>query len=467
MNPIQRLGRSIRSLATRAVNYFGKSGGGFFSALSFLSGSNRNWSKEAGPRYDNSAVFAAYQYLQRKITGEPRLIVQKQVVQKDGTAKWVESPHELPRVVRKGSIMSGDMLISGAILSLIVSGDGYWIKDRLPNGRVAGFVYVPHWQMKPVRDRPSPFGDRFNDGTSLVTFYEFRNPDGTLIPFRVEDVVHFKWGIDPARPEHGLSPIFASLRGIVTDNTAATLGAALLDNAGIPGVAISPKNDAGDQTLTDKQREELNTKFARRISGDMAGTPFIAPFPVDFTLIGHSPDKLVLKETRAMARAEILAPLGIDPMVLGFPSEQKTYSNFEEALRAGWRSACKPVLRLISETLDEQVYQVDYLPSAASGDATTRVYWDLSEVPEEQDDKYKEAEMVREDWKASGIKLRQYQEARGYEVDTANGEKYYNDMKPMQEKVVTDPAAVKKALTMAAREKVPLMKEYEATMEGE
>ncbi len=461
MKPILR---SLRGLAARAVNYFGKGGGGFFSsAFRLLSGSNRDWSKDAGPRYDNSAVFSVIQYLTRQITGEPRLIVQKQRMTNQGKAEWTEdASHELPRLVKRGTIMGSDQLLGGLIVSAVVSGDGYWIKDRALNGKLTGFIFVPHWQMAPIRNRPSPFGDRMADGTHLVTFYEFKNPDGTKIPFSVEDVVHFRWGVDPARPEHGLSPLFAALREIVTDNEAATLGAALLANAGIPGVAISPKEKVEDD-LTPEQREQLNTKFARRVTGDQAGTPFIAPFPCDYTVIGFSPDKLVLDKTRAMAVTRILAPFGIDPMVLGFPSEQKTYSNFEEALEHAWRSACKPLLRLIAEALYEQVLLVDF-PVNADG---CRVYWDLSEVPEEQDDIDKEADRLRKLFMADAITRSDLRAGLGYDVDAARDDVFYSAQKPVATPVpANDPAAVKKALASAARASIPALKAAEALIDA-
>lgn len=462
MTPIKSFKRSIASLASRAVNFFGKSGTGFFSsAFTFLSGSNRNWNQEAGPRYDNSAVFAAIQYLTRQITGDPRFIVQRQTTGKNGKTEWSETQHKLPTILKRGSVMSEDQLIAGAIISMVAAGNGYWVKDRGMRGEVIGFVYVPHWQMSAVRDRPSPFGDRLNDGTHLVTFYEFRNPDGTRIPLRVDDVIHFRWGMDPARPESGLAPIFAALREIVTDNDAATLGAALLANAGIPGVAISPKADTQGPDLTPEQRTDLNTKFARRISGDMAGTPFIAPFPCDFTVIGFSPDKLTLGATRSLAVTRIFGPLGIDPMVCGFPSEQKTYSNFEEALRAAWRSGCKPVLRLLSEAIDSQCLQTDFL----SDPDQMRAYWDLSEVNEEQDDKFKVAELLLEEWKGDAITREMYLQARGYDSDTTRDDVFYSHSKPVQEKVVTDPKAIKKALMSRAALSAGKLEAAEAVME--
>lgn len=402
------------------------------SAVSWLSGSGRNWNKEAGPRYDNSAVFAVIQYLSNQISGDPRLVVQRQVVKPNGKTEWADDGmHELPLILKAG-LMSDDSLYAGLILSLVTYGNGYWVKNRSLSGKLIEFLYVPHWAMQPVRDRTSPFGDRAADGTHLVTFYEYRAPDGALIPFKVEDVVHFRWGIDPAAPERGLSPIFAALREIVADNEAATLAAALLANAGIPGVAISPKAEVSND-LTPEQRAELNAKFQRRVSGDMAGTPFIAPFPCDFTVIGFSPDKLVLEKTRALSVTRILSPFQIDAMVLGFPSDQKTYSNYEEAERAAWRKACKPLARLIAETLYHQVLLTDY-----KQDAAKRVYWDFSEVAEEQVDINAEAERLRKLFMADAILRSDLRSALGYDVDDTRDGVFYSQQKPQS----PDPAPV-------------------------
>ncbi|TXH54532.1 MAG: phage portal protein, partial [Desulfurellales bacterium] len=431
----------------------------FYAGLSILSGSNRNWIKEAGPRYDNSAVFAVIQFLTRQVTSEPRFIVERQRAN-NGKTEWVEDiQHELPKILRRGPIMTSDQLIGGAILSLVVNGNAYWVKDRLISGKLTGFVYVSHWRMEAVRDRNSPFGDRFADGTNLVTFYEYTNPDGNKIPFRVEDIVHFRWPVpDPVRPEYGLSPIFAALREIVTDNEAATLSAALLKNAGIPGVAMSPKEGSSIAMLSDPdQRKDLNTKFARRISGDMAGAPFIAPGPMEFTVIGFSPDKLVLKDTRSLAVTRIFSPFGIDPMVCGFPSEQKTYSNFEEALRHAWRSGSRPVCRLIAETIHEQVLAVDYPQDAE----TARAYWDLSEVPEEQDDKYKVADMVRKDWMADGITRAEFRLSRGFDVEESRDKVFYSEVKAANAPKPADNSVVQKALAARAKRAIPVLQSIE------
>jgi HK97 family phage portal protein len=412
---------TLSRIVQRVAAIFGKTGGGLYSSFSLLSSSQRDWNREAGPRYDNSAVAAIIQYLTRQITGDPRLVVQQQR-RVNSKTEWVETQHPMPGLLAQGPL-TDDQTLGGVILSLVVSGNAYLVKSRNTIGRVEALLYVPHWSVRAISNQDSPFGDRRADGTNLITYYEYTSPDGLRMPFRVDDIVHFRWGVDPKMPQYGMSPLVAVLREIVTDNQAATLGAALLANAGIPGVAISPKTEVSTD-LTPEQREALNEKFRRRVTGDMAGAPFIAPFPVDYTLIGFSPDKLVLGQTRALATSRICSPFGIDPMVLGLPSEQKTYSNYEEAARAAWRGACKPLLRLISDTLYNQVLIVDY-----PLDAALRVYWDLSEVAEEQENINQEAERLRTLFLADAITRSDLRAALGYEVDDRRDNVFYSQQR--------------------------------------
>lgn len=412
---------ALSRIVQRVAAIFGRTSGGLFSSLSMLSSSQRDWNREAGARYDNSAVAAIIQYLTRQITGDPRLVVQSQM-RVNGKIEWAETQHPMPGLLNNGPLTDGQTL-GGVILSLVVSGNAYLIKSRNPIGRVEGLLYVPHWSVRAINNQDSPFGDRRADGTHLVTYYEYTSPDGARIPFRVADVVHFRWGVDPRAPQYGMSPLVASLREVVTDNNAATLGAALLANAGIPGVAISPKTEVSTD-LTPEQREALNEKFRRRVTGDMAGAPFIAPFPVDYTLIGFSPDKLVLGATRALATSRICAPFGVDPMVLGLPSEQKTYSNYEEAARAAWRSACKPLLRLIAGTLYHQVLVIEY-----PLDQGLRLYWDLSEVAEEQENINQEADRLRKLFMADAITRSDLRGALGYDVDDRRDNVFYSQQR--------------------------------------
>jgi phage portal protein BeeE len=384
MNPLRQ---TLRSLAIQGVKLFGRMIQ-YGSALR-LPGTNVDWANRIGRKYDNSAVWAAIQYLADQICGDPRLIVQVKKTL-DGKSEWQETESGLPDALENGPLYSRDQLLFGVVISLVVDGNAYWLKIR-SGTRVIGYAYLPHWRVVPRND--IAFGGRPADGSVPVTVYEFQNADGTTLGFAPEDIVHFRWGQnpEPGAESLGISPIFASFREIATDNLAATLGAALLENGGIPALWISPKGEKG---MRPDQEKEASAIVQRKITGDQAGTPIWAPVPADITVVGYSPDKLVLSETRSMAAERILGPLRIDPMVLGFRSQNKTYSNFEEANKAAWRGACKPMLRLISRALHKQALP-DFLGRTAQeqmfgGGSDLRVWWDLSEVSEEQPDIDKE-----------------------------------------------------------------------------
>ncbi len=385
------LRQSFQGLAFRAtmtaVKLFGR-GVIYGSMLNTLAGTQVDWSSKAGRRYDNSVVWSAIQYLTSQITGDPRLIVQAQTVVADKT-EWNEDPSiGLADAVENGPLFTRDQLLAGVLISLVVDGNGYWMKIR-SGSRVVGYAYLPHWHVWPRND--IPFAGLPDDGSVAVTCYEYTTPDGEVLRIAPSEIVHFRWGQnpEPGCAALGISPIHASLREIGTDNMAATLGAALLENAGIPGIWITPKDN---KALTPDQEKRAGAIVQRKITGDMAGTPMWAPVAADLTVVGFSPDKLVLSETRSLSSERILGPLRIDPMVLGLRSQNKTYANFEEANKAAWRAGCKPVLRLIARTLERQALP-DFVASSVGlfeGGLVRvrglRVWWDLSEVSEEQPD---------------------------------------------------------------------------------
>jgi phage portal protein BeeE len=258
------------------------------------------------------------------------------------------------------------------MLSLIACGDAYWYKVRNKRKELIGFVLLDHSAVKPLADK---YHDPANN-VQIVTYYEYRNPDGAIYELPPSDVVHFRYGLNPVDQKRGLSPIVASLREIVTDNVASELGVSLLRNGGIPGIAFEPTDSLEDMPADKKV--ELERRIGNRISGAGAGTPIVMPFPGQWKVIGFSPDKLVLTQQRGLAVSRMLAAIGLDPMVLGLPSENKTYSNYAEANEAAVENCFLPMLSLIARTLTRQVLLTDYVQRQTTN--KVRVGWDLSDI---------------------------------------------------------------------------------------
>lgn len=361
--------------AFNAFRYYGSSsiaGASMWTGL--LSGTKFDYKTEAGRIFDNSVVSAIYGWYARQIC-YPRLIVQERVKSEDGGYEWREVvDHPLTLAITTSPTYDETRLWSGLILSLLINDPGgFWYKRRNFGGRVVGFDYVPHTQITAESDGANA------DGTKLITHYEYTPIGGIGQDKAVEDFVHFTLGIDIDDPRKGVAPITAVLREVWGENEAATITAALMRNAGITALLFSPKTgEAGE--ITPDQSDEFKKKWRRNTTGDMAGTPNILPFPVDVNNIGLSPDALVPKQIRDTHLSRICAAVGLDPMVLGYPSEQKTYSNYGEALEAAYENALMPILTIIAKQLTRQCLIPDFKGT------NMRVWWDTSEVPALQDD---------------------------------------------------------------------------------
>lgn len=373
------------SLVDRVVSWFGGrrdplSYSGTGIALSNIGGVGRaNWVREAGNVGGNSAVSAVIWWLQRRVA-EPRLRVVRPGTGSQAST-WVEIDHPLPVVFDDGPDFDSGVLLAAMLIDLVCYGNAYVGVQTGANSREPrGFV--------PLRAQDvSPRGDRYQDPSDprLITYYEVRDSDGRSTDVHPDCIVHFRWGYNPETPAVGISPVAASLREIVADNEAATINASLLRNGGVMGLVFEPNDGAAAhvEALGPDKLDALERKMQERMTSASAGTPTIMPVSGSWRVVGYKPDELQLTESRALAVTRILAPLGLDPMVLGLDDgARKTYSNYGEANEAAHENLLFPMLASIARTLTKQVLRVRYsrLPRGA------RVDWDLSQVRAAQPD---------------------------------------------------------------------------------
>lgn len=363
----------------RAFRIVGSSGGGLASWFfrSLHAGTTVDYDQQTGRKYDNSVVSAGASYIWRQSI-YLRLIVRTKGKGDLGETLWTEIENHPAAVAFETPILfDRTQLLFGVILSMIVTGNAYLRKIRSTAGTVVGFAYLPHQLVEPRNDR-------FNEsGIQLVTYYRYFPPGaGQHEDIPTSEVVHFRHGVDPERLGMGLSPLYAALRSVYGENEAATLSAALLRNAGMTSLIMSPKEGAATFESPDAERRFSEKYRFNRIS-DGAGEPVVVPFAVDVTNVGFSPDKMALTETRALDVSRICAALGMDPMVLGLPSDAKRFANFEEAVEATYEGTIAPLLEVIAIQFDAQCLFVDF---ERDGFGRLSVGWDESRVPARQED---------------------------------------------------------------------------------
>jgi hypothetical protein len=141
---------------------------------------------------------------------------------------------ERPNLIAEGSnrpAYSGVVLWMATIIDWLVNGNAYWIILRNNAGAPSELWFTPSWMIEP-RGNPE-------DLTVYLDHYRY-TVDGRQTKISPDQVVHFRFGLDPLNERLGMSPLKSVLREVFTDDEAANFTATLLRNMGVPGVVIAP-----------------------------------------------------------------------------------------------------------------------------------------------------------------------------------------------------------------------------------
>lgn len=348
---------------------------GPFTASSWLSGvfpllpsSRFDYRKEAGPLYLSGPVLAAVQWLCRTWSEAPSVVYRPGAEGKEEPVR----PHPLTDLLaRPNAWYDASVLWMSTLLSWVTDGNAYWYIERSGAGLPVGLIYIPHHLMTPLGSA---------DGSRYRTGYNYRR-DGKDIPLKVEEIVHFQNGTDPANYLRGLAPLAAELRSIVTDHEAQTYTATILKNMGIPGAIISPKDPS--QPIPPNVADAMKAMFRERFTGDGRGDAMVPSHPVEVHNPAFSPEQLALDRLARLPIPRILAPLGIDSMLLGLPSDTKTYANMAQAREHAYEQVLIPMQYVFDSQLTMQL--MPQLPGYREGDRLGRDYSNVRVLQEDHD----------------------------------------------------------------------------------
>lgn len=348
-----------------------------------LPGARMDYERLAGDPTHNSAVAICLGWIGDNFP-EPRLVIEKRAAA--GPVEQLYEHAALSLVENPNPYYDGDALLAATAMSYAGHGNAYWYKARNAAGRVAELWFVPHWRVRPVWPE---------DGSEFISGYVY-TVDGHETPWRREDVVHFRFGMDGRNQRLGQSRLWPVLREVVTDNEAATLMAALLRNMGILGVLISPAS--ADVEIDDADAEAMRAQYRDRHTGESGGMPFISSAPLKVDRLGLTPEELALDKLRNVPESRICAALRLSGMVVGLNvgDTQRTFSNYAQARRAAYEDCLGPMHRRIARTLSREL-----LPELG-GKPGERIGWDYTQVIALQDDRmevYRQSTMaVRGGW---------------------------------------------------------------------
>ena len=278
---------------------------------------------------------------------------------------------------RPNDFYSGPVMLMALVVDYVTTGNADWLKIRSRTGRVVQLWWVPQSLVEPRWPA---------DGSRFISHYDYRA--GTL-PNRVdpEDIIHFRFGLDPDNPRKGLSPLASVLREIFTDDEAANFSASLLRNLGVPGVILNPKQAFGG---SDEEMELVKEKFRETFGGDNRGDVMLMRGPTDVHVLSFSPDQMNLRDLRRIPEERVSGVLGVPAIVAGLGAglDRSTFANMAEAREMAYESGIIPLQRLVAAELSEQLL-ADF-----DGEDQARVEFDLRNVRVLQEDRKVHAERL-------------------------------------------------------------------------
>lgn len=391
------IARLVKALSPEQVRHSGVVS--FF--MGFLARTKINYAREIGDKIDSSVVMAPIQWIQRAVP-EAKF----RVVKDDGKGGIEEVVgHSLTKVMANpNGSYSQTALMSGAILDYLTQGNGIWHAVRNPAKVVVEFWYAPAATMTPKFPQT---------GKEFITHWEYRTGRTTEI-LEIEDVIHFRHGLDPKNIRLGLSPLHSVIREIFIDLEASNFSASMLRNMGIPGLMIAPKND---QQMTPEETDATKKWLQEATTGDNRGKPLVMGMPTDVKEFGFSPDKMALSAVRNVAEERVSAVLGIPAAVVGFGTgleQTKVGATMLEQRKQAWVNGVVPILLVFAEEIGRVALTDE---ERAKG---LRCEFDTTDVLALQDDE----KMLVDRWnvmvKGSWATRAEARRAQGLEADDAD-----------------------------------------------
>jgi HK97 family phage portal protein len=357
----------------------------------------------------SNVLMSPVMWVMRAFT-EAVLVVQRREVDAGGGLQWRRSlDHDVELLVKRPNpFYSEDALWKGTALSYVMDGNAYWRKVRNAFGAPVQLWYVPHWMIRP--EYPT-------DGSRFISHYTMSG-GGLGGPFTLSprDVVHFRFGLDPEDPRLGYSPLKAILREVLTDDEAARFSGKILENMGVPGLVVSPKDG---YKPNETQVTRLQNYFDTAFSGDRRGKALVMGGSTDVHQFGFDPGKLMLPSLRDISEERICAALGIPSAVVGFGSglqSTKVGATMRELVKLARVQCLNPMFWTFGETVTEQL-QTDFVGEKFR--QTFRCRFDVSEVSAFQEDAKSEAERIALLVREGILRVDRGQQMLGLEVDTS------------------------------------------------
>jgi HK97 family phage portal protein len=325
-----------------------------------------------GHQWDgNSAVFACLSVICNASMEAPLRTFRKA---RDGAEKWLDDHAFQVLVDDPHPSLTQPEMTFWVQWAKRVAGNAYLRKIRSASNGV-----VQLWPISPTKLWPVTTKTDAARGI-FISHYTLDLGDGKTEDIPVEDILHFRMGIDDRDHRLGMSPLQRLLREIATDEEATRFSDALLKNFAIPGLAVSIPPGP---TITEEQARTIRDRLRTEYGGQGRGQIAVIANGATMQQFGFSPQQLDLKGLHRLPEERISAVFGVAAMVVGLGAglDRSTFSNYEEAREALFEQSVLPTYRADAATYQKHLLRPDF-----ATDKAIRCKYDISDVRSLQPD---------------------------------------------------------------------------------
>ena len=354
------------------------------SQYSYLGGGQSGWNttsgyfdhkmlKEIGDGTGNSAVIACLNVLSTAFA-EPNLLVST----RNSEGDYIKNMnHPVAAMLRyPNPYMSQNLLANYIITSINANGDAFLYKNRNKSGKVVQLIpLMPH--LVEVKGNEN----------ELITHYVYTPSKDIAVgdPIKIDkiDMIHLRQNVDPLDMRRGYAPLKGVLREIAGDEAAGQYTAALLHNMAVPGVILSPRDDAmGGPTR--EEAEAIAEMYKQKFGGQNRGAPMVLSGAMNVEIVAVAPDQMKLAELRRIPEERVSAVLGVPAVLAGLGAglDSATYSNTKELREFFTESKMVPLWSMVAQELTHQLLKTDF-----QGNDNEYCEYDIDNVRALADDK--------------------------------------------------------------------------------
>jgi len=327
---IPLLGKKQKNIEKKS-NLVQYQNGIYFLGLSGMKGQQRLKNYISG--YLNDTVYSCVNLIVQSAVAVPWFLYRKR---KDSIEEV--NTHPLLNFQARPAIgMTWQMFLEESLIFYLIAGNNYWRK-LIGSFRKYGEFEILEPQYVEIKESGGE-----------IRSYRYGRPGAQTIEFAPEEIIHIKT-FNPKNRLYGLSKIEILARQIDISNFSQEWMLSLLENMACPPAALSTKG-----SLTEPQRTALRAMLKQDYSGyENVGNWLILEGDMDVKKLGLTPGELQFPINEKVNMRKICAAFKVAPELFG-DSENKTYSNIQEARKGLYQESVIPLLDVFKAAINLKV----------------------------------------------------------------------------------------------------------------